>query len=385
MRRMNKNTAEVVIIGGGVTGCSIAYNLAHQGCRDVVILEKSYLASGSTGRCGAGIRQQWGTEMNCILSRESVKLFEEMNDTLNVKRDIEFKQKGYLLLAYSEREMNQFEKNLALQNSLVIPSRRVSMDEIRKIVSYLNLEGVKGATFCPTDGHANPFRVTQAYAGEAVRLGAKIYTETEVLDIKTRGGKIQGVETDRGFISTENVVNAAGGYAFAVSSMAGIKLPVKSERHEILVTEPVEPLLDPMVMSFSYNIYCQQTPEGTFIMGYGPEDAPESFSIRSSRYFLRKMASKVTSLLPVLSNLRVVRQWAGLYNITPDNQPILGEVPGLDGFYLAVGFSGHGFMIAPMVGILMAEMILGKDLSMEHKLDLGRFERGELILEPSVV
>ncbi|AZR72473.1 FAD-dependent oxidoreductase [Anoxybacter fermentans] len=380
-----KNKASVVVIGGGVVGCSIAYNLARLGVKDVVVVEKNFLASGSTGRCGAGVRQQWGTEMNCRLAKESMKIFENMNEILKTKRDIELKQEGYLLLAYSEREMDQFKKNIELQNSLGIPSHLVTPEEAKEIVPYLNTENLIGGAFCPTDGHANPFLVTQAYADAARYLGVEFYLRTEVTGIRQEKGRIVGVETNRGFIATEKVVNTAGGYSQVIGKMVGLDLPVYSERHQILVTEPVEKMQGPMVMSFSYNIYCQQNPHGSFIMGFGDPNEPRDFNIRSSWQFLEEMARKVTWLLPPLKHLRVVRQWAGLYNVTPDRQPILCETPQVPGFYLAIGFSGHGFMIAPMVGILMAEMITGQKLSMDLELDLGRFERGELILEPSVV
>lgn len=382
---MIKDKADVVVIGGGVIGCSIAYNLAQKGCNDIILLERDYLASGATGRCGAGIRQQWGTEMNCKLASKSMDVFENINEILGVKRDIELKQEGYLLLAFSDKEIDQFEKNLKLQHSLDIPSRRVNPEEAREIVPHLNLDGIKGGTFCPTDGHANPFKVTEAYAEAAERLGVEIHTYTEALDINTENGKITGVKTDKGLIKTDKVVNAAGGYSKSIGKMAGVDIPVKPERHQILVTERVEPLQDPMVMSFSYNIYCQQTPDGSFIMGFGDPDEPESHNISSSWQFMEEMAQKATNLLPVLSNLRVVRQWAGLYNVTPDAQPILDEADSIEGFYIAAGFSGHGFMIAPMTGLVLAEMIVGEEPSLDLDLTIDRFEKGNLILEPSVV
>src|SRR6056297_2848639 len=379
------NKANIVIIGGGVIGASIAYNLADRGMKDIVVLEKNYISSGSTGSCGAGIRQQWGTKMNCLLSRKSMEIFENMNDILNPTRDIELKQGGYLLLAYSKKELDQFKENIKLQHSLDIPSRLLSVKEAQKIVPQLNVTGITGAAFCPTDGHANPFRVNQAYVEAAERKGVKFYTYTEAKDIVVKNGKIKKVITDQGEIATNRVVNAAGGFSKEVGQMAGIDIPTKSERHEILVTEQVNPILKPMVMSFSYNIYCQQTPDGSFVMGYGDPNEPESHNIRSSWQFLEEMAKKATYLLPFLKDIRVIRQWAGLYNITPDAQPILDEATDLEGFFMAVGFSGHGFMIAPMTGILMSEMILGEELSIDIKLDLERFENDRLILEPSVV
>jgi len=380
-----KNKANIVIIGGGVIGAAIAYNLAEKGVQDIVVLEKNYIASGSTGSCGAGIRQQWGTKMNCLLSRKSMEIFENMNEILNTRRDIELKQGGYLLLAYSKKELDQFKENIKLQHKFDIPSRLLTVKEAKEIVPQLNTTGVSGAAFCPTDGHANPFRVNQAYVEAAERKGVEFYTYTKAEDIVVKKGRIKKVVTDKGDIETNRVVNAAGGFSKEVGKMAGIDIPTKSERHEILVTEQVNSILKPMVMSFSYNIYCQQTPDGSFVMGYGDPDEPASHNIRASWQFLEEMSRKATYLLPFLKDIRVIRQWAGLYNVTPDAQPILDESDEVAGYFMAVGFSGHGFMIAPMTGILMAEMITGEKLSIDIELDLKRFDHGRLILEPSVV
>jgi sarcosine oxidase, subunit beta len=378
--------ADVVIIGGGVIGCSIAYNLVKLGVGKVAVIERRYLASGATGRCGAGVRMQWGTETNCLLSRESLRILEHLPELLDIDIDIEFKQGGYLLLAYTDKMVEQFQKNLQLQNSLEIPSQWVTPEEARNIVPYLNIEGLMGATFCAKDGHCNPFNVTAAYAKAARRLGVEIYTYTEVTEVLTEGSKITGVRTTQGDIQTCIVVNAAGGHAKLIGRMVDIELPIYPERHEILVTEPVEPMQGPMVMSFYHNLYCQQSPHGSFIMGIGHPDEPEGFNIRSSWQFLHEMAERVTKILPPLAGLNVVRQWAGLYDMCPDRQPILGEDVRVKGFYTAAGFSGHGFMIAPITGQIMAEMIVGKPTALPvHMLDVGRFSRGELFVEPSVV
>lgn len=385
MKRMNK-TADIVIIGGGVIGVSIAYNLAKLGAGKIVLVEKEYLTSGATGRCGAGIRMQWGTETNCLLSRDSVRMLERLTDILEVEGDIEFKQGGYLLLAYTDKMVEQFKANLVLQNSLNIPSQWVGPSEAKQIVPHLNIEGLQGATFCHKDGHCNPFKVTSLYAEAAKRLGVEIQTYTEVTGIEVEAGQIARVMTDRGTIATRVVINAAGGHAKLIGRMAGIELPIYPERHEILVTEPVEPMQDPMVMSFFHNLYCQQTPHGSFIMGIGHPDEPEGYNTKSSWQFLVEMASRVTKLLPPLASLNVVRQWAGLYDMCPDRQPILDGSAEVKGYYTAAGFSGHGFMIAPMTGLLVAEMVMGKSTSMPvHMFSAGRFERGDLFIEPSVV
>jgi sarcosine oxidase subunit beta len=379
-------TADVVVIGGGVIGCSTAYNLAKLGAGKVVVLEKKYLASGATGRCGAGMRMQWGTETNCLLSRESVKMLSHLPELLNVDVDIEFTQNGYLMPAYSEKMAEQFKKNLVLQNSLNIPARWVTPEESLEIVPFLNTKGMFGATYCAEDGHCNPFKVTEAYAQAAKNLNVEIYTDTEVQGIVTKNGKIISVRTNQGNIQTDTVVNAAGGYAKTVGRMVGVELPIFPERHEILVTEPVEPTMEPMVMSFYHNLYCQQSPHGSFIMGIGHPNEPESYNIKSSWQFLRDMAQRLVEILPPLAGLNVVRQWAGLYDMCPDRTPILGSSPALNRFFTAAGFSGHGFMISPITGQLMAEMVVGKPTAFPIQMfDAGRFDRGELFVEPSVV
>jgi len=382
---MNK-TASVVIVGGGISGCAIAYTLAKKGVKDIVVIERDYLSSGATGRCGAGVRMQWGTEMNCRLAKYSIEFFERANEELDYEYDIEFKQGGYLIVASTEKEVNQFKKNIALQNSLGIPSRLLTPKEAKEIVPHMDETKIIAATFNPKDGHLNPFHTTQAYANAAVRLGVEIMKYTTVTGINVENGKVVGVQTDKGYISTPVVVNAAGGYSQLIAKMVGIDLPVYSERHQILVTEPVAPMQGPMFMSFSLNIYCQQTPHGSFIMGRGDANEPRDLRITSSWHFMEEMAKTCTELLPPLKELRVVRQWSGLYNISPDRQPIYGPVKEVEGFYLACGFSGHGFMFGPVTGVVIAESILGETPTIPvHMLDKDRFERGELLLEPSVV
>ena len=382
---MNK-TADIVIIGGGISGCSIAYNLAMKGVKNIIVLEKKYLASGSTGRCGAGIRMQWGTKRNCQLSKMSVDFFENANEILGYKRDIEFKQGGYLIVAGRPEEDAQFRENVKLQNSLGIPSVYLTPKEAKEIIPYMDESKIIGATFCPKDGHLNPFHTTEAYANAARRLGVEIMTFTEVTGIKVEKGKIKGVETNKGYISTPIVVNAAGGYAKKIGDMVGIDIPVYAERHQVLITEPVEPMQGPMFMGFSLNIYAQQTPHGSFIIGRGDPTEPRDLRITSSWQFMEKMAKTTLELLPLLGELAIVRQWAGLYTMTEDAQPIYGEVEEVEGFYLAVGFSGHGFMLGPATGLLIAETILGEETTIDiSDLNMKRFEKGDLIFEPSVV
>ena len=384
MKKMIKS-ADIVIIGGGVQGCSIAYNLAKRGQRNIAILEKDTCANGSSGRCGAGFRQQFGTEMNCILAKESIKILEQLSGELDY--DIEFNQKGYLILAYTEKEVLQFKKNIQLQQSLGIDSRLVTPQEAKEIVPPLNIKDVLAASYCPKDGNVNPLLTTFAYAEAAQRLGVRLYRFIEALGIESENNKITAVVTSRGRFLTDKVVNAAGGYSREVGEMAGLDIPVYSQRHQILVTEPVIPLWESMLMSFSRNFYFQQLPHGSIVGGYGdPEHEKKGHDIGSNWQFVTTMARKMTSLIPTITDVRVVRQWAGSYNMSPDSQPILGEHPQLQGFYMSLGFSGHGFMLAPISGKMLAQCILGEDTDLPiDKLDIGRFARGELILEPSVV
>ena len=378
--------AEIVIIGGGISGCAIAYNLAKKGMKNIVLVEKDYISSGATGRCGAGIRQQWSAKMNCQVAKFSREFFESAEETLGYDHSIDFKQKGYLILAATEKEDKQSKKNVALQNSLGIDSAYISLEEATKIVPMLNTKDFISATYCNDDGHLNPWHTTFAFAKAAEKLGVKIYTHTEVKGIDHKDGEITGVETSDGYIQTKKVVNAAGGHAQIIGKMAGLDLPVYSERRQILVTEPVAAILDPMIISFSKDIYCQQVPHGAFIMGRGGENEPRDLRHTTSWDFLEKMTETALTILPDLKKTRVLRQWSGMYNMSPDKQPIYGDVPGLKGFYLAIGFSGHGFMFGPATGIVMAEFILGEKTTLPiEKLHISRFEKGELMSEDSVV
>jgi sarcosine oxidase subunit beta len=369
-----------------VVGASTAYNLLKSGVKNVVLCEKATFANGSTGRCGAGVREQWGSEGNCRLAQAAIDILEGLQEELEYEHSLEFKQNGYLMLAYTDKEWDQFKKNVELQHGLGIRAQLLTPQGATEIVPQLNIEGLQGATFNPRDGHANPFHTTRAYLKAAERLGGDINYFTEVTDIKVEGGRVKSVITDKGEIATSVVVNAAGPWAKQVGAMAGVDLPLYTQRHQILVTEPVGFLLGPMLMSFSLGIYSQQTPHGSLVMGIGDPNEPKGYDIGHSWEFLHEMSRIMCRLLPPLKEVRVVRQWSGLYTMTPDAHPILGAVPGLDGYYQAVGFSGHGFMLAPVVGRLLTSMIKGEEPYIDvSNLDLGRFERGDLRVEPSVV
>jgi len=381
-----KNKASVVIIGGGISGCSIAWNLAARGMKDVVVLERGYVCCGSTGCCGAGVRMQWGTEMNCRLSKYSINFYEHANEILAYPDDVEFKQKGYLLIADTEREMAQFKKNIDVQHRCGIPSRMVTPGEAKELVPHLNTDILLGGAYCPKDGFLNPFKTTDAFARAAKLLGVEFNTFTTVTGIEIAAGCVRRVLTDKGAIETECVVIAAGGMAGDMAALAGAELPVYRERHHILVTEPVEPMQDPMVMAFALNLYVQQSPHGSFIMGRGDADEPRDGNVRASWRFLEEMAKTVDLVLPKVAKLRVVRQWAGLYTMSPDRQPIYGCAEETEGLYYAAGFSGHGFMFGPVTGVVLSEMILGLSPTVDvSALSPQRFTQGHPVYEPAVV
>ncbi|MFH0993611.1 MAG: FAD-binding oxidoreductase [bacterium] len=379
--------SDIVIIGAGISGTAIAYNLALRGVENIVVVDRGYLTNGSTGRCGAGVRQQWQTQANCIMAKKSIEFFENAQATLDYEDDIEFKQEGYLILACTPEEREQFIKNVKLQNALGIPSRLLDKNEALAVVRHLNPDAFLAATYCKTDGHLNPFKMTDAYYRTAKRLGVTFLFGEQVRRIVVDNGEIQAVVTTKRTIATHQIVNAAGGYAAEVGAMAGVTIPVYAERHEILVTEPVERMQGPMVMSFSQNIYCQQVPHGSFLMGRTTPGEPQGHDLGSSWQFLDEMAKTVCRILPKVGELRVIRQWAGSYCMSPDRQPIIGGTNQLAGFYLACGFSGHGFMFAPMTGVLLAEIILGLPTTLPvEDLHIDRFSRqSTTVVEKSVV
>jgi len=380
---MNK-TADIVIIGGGVSGVAIGYYLLKHGAKNVVLLERDYLAAGATGRCGAGIRQQWGSPLNCIMSKFSCEVYENAKEELGYPGSIEFHQGGYMLLISNQRELEQMKKNITVQNSLGIDSKLLSTDDAKKIIPILSTDNLLGATYYQKDGHLNPFNTVQAFAEAFKRLGGSILTNVNVTHIAVENDRVCGVDTNQGYIATEAVVSAGGGYTQQIAALAGLELPLYSERHNILVTEPLEPILSTMVMSMSLNFYCQQVPHGSFIMGRSCENQPRDLRITADSHFPEAMAKTITDVMPPLANLRVLRQWAGLYNISPDKHPVYDRV--IDGYYVAAGFSGHGFMMAPATGQSMAEIILGLEPTLPwEQLGLGRFETNELLIEPLVV
>lgn len=382
---MNKRTADTIVVGGGVNGVATAYNLALRGMTDVVVLEKSYPGYGATGRCGGGIRQQWGLAENVVLARESVRIFENLSAELGF--NVFFRQGGYLMLAYDERERALMNETIPLHNSLDVPTRFLDVRDIAKMVPGLNLEGVVGAAFCPTDGTAYPYAVLWGYAEAARKLGARIYNYAEVQRVTRGTDGVYRVDTKDASFESPRLVNVAGARTREIAAQLGIDIPTHPVRHEIAVTEPLVSFLEPMVISPKKGFYFSQSMRGEVVGGIGGgEDELPSHTHRSSPAFLFKYAAALREVFPGLGSARIIRQWAGSYDMSPDHRPIVGSVEGIDGYYHACGFSGHGFMLSPVVSKLLSELITAGTTSLPiDDLNLERFRSRELTKDPYVV
>ncbi len=382
-------TADAVLVGGGINGLATAYELARRGLKNIVVIEQNYIGSGSTGRCGGGIRQQWTTAENIRLAQESVALYEKMSAELGYQ--VFFRQGGYLMITESEADLPALREAVALQNRCSVPTEFLQPAECLKIVPELDVSRLKGATFCPRDGTAYPFAVVWGYARACHRLGVKIFIRTAVRDILSDDGRVLGVETDRGRISAPVVVNCAGPWARHLAAKVGVELPNRQERHEIMVSESLKPFLDPMVISITNGIYFSQSLRGEIVGGIGDPHEPHwqdpaDFDTRSQLRFAVRFARALIQLYPRAAEVRLMRQWAGLYDVTPDHRPILGGVPGLGGYYHICGFSGHGFMLGPVTGRRMAAQITtGHPDEIINSLSLSRFENGDLQTDAFVV
>ncbi len=352
-----KNTAEVAIVGGGIMGVSTAYHLAQRGCRDVVILERDLLAQASTGLSAGGIRQQFSHPANIRLSQEAVRVFERFEELFGV--DVEFRQVGYLFLAQSEETWQEFLANVEVQRRYNVPVEVLSPEEIKRRWPYLNVDDLRGGTFCAEDGYADPYMAAMGFANAARRLGVRIEERTKVIGIRVEGGRVRGVETTRGPVSAPVVVNVAGAWGAEVAAMAGFDLPVKPYRRQVFVTKAFDliPKPVPMILDIEPAFYFRGEGPGV-LMGMSDPDEPPSFNTNWDYSFMEKVIEKAIHRAPILEQAEIGRGWGGLYDITPDDNPIIGPLPGVEGFFCAIGFSGHGFQQGPTVGRILSELIL---------------------------
>lgn len=377
-----EKTADIVIIGGGVIGLSIAYYLSLKKPGRIALFEKGQLGEGSTSRCVGGIRIQFSTEINIRFSLESLKTFERFEEEFAV--DPEFKRIGYLFLATTELEMGVFQENIKLQRKFGIPVEKLDPDEIRARWPYLRIDGILGGTFCPWDGVMGPNEVLSGFASRAKRRGVRIYEGIEVTGISIKKNKVIGVETKDEEIGAPIVVNAGGPFASLVGEMAGITIPVKPLRRQVFVTSPFHLTNQsiPLTIDFHRGWYFRR--EGDGLLLSGPLDREPSFNLSIDYEAMAEASENAIYRVPVLEKAAIARGWAGLYEITPDHHALLGPVPEVEGFFLANGFSGHGFQHSPAVGKVIAELIVeGKASTIDiSSLSIERFKKGELMVEP---
>jgi sarcosine oxidase subunit beta len=379
-------TAEVVIVGGGVVGVSIAYHLAKLGARGIVLLEREgVLGSGSTARCAGGIRQQFGTAVNVLLSQWSLGFLSGMREETGT--DPGLHQVGYLLLTADAARFAAMRDGVDLQRSLGAPVQVLTRAEIAQRFPYIATDDLAGGTFCPADGYADPHAVVQGMAARARAAGVAIRTGAEATGIRVAGGRIAGVETRDGVIAAPVVVNAAGPYAGAVGRMAGVEVPVEPVRRQIYVTAPYAGLPHdlPMIIDFDTSSYVRGDRAG-LLMGASDPAEPPSFRTDPDEAGLLLVAETIMRRVPALAEAEIAGGWAGLYEVSPDENGVLGPVPERPGLFLANGFSGHGFQQAPAVGRVLAEMILGRPPFLDvSALSITRFRDGRLIRESAAV
>ncbi len=384
---MIPNRADVVVIGGGVMGVSTAYHLASGGCHDVVLVERApLLGTEATGKCAGGIRYQFSTEINVRLSLASLPMLERFEAEMG--QSIDYRQTGYLFLLDNDADVEVFRRNVAMQRRLGVGSQLMNLDEVRKRVPLLNLEGIVGGAYNADDGLADPGGVVQGYDTGARRAGATILTGVTVTGIQVAGGRVVGVETSEGRISTPVVVNAAGPWAGEVGAMAGVDVPVVPLRRQIAVTTPLSQLPPdfPFVIDFTSSLYFHREGRGILTGQSNPGEAP-GFDQSIDHAWTEAHLERAMHRFPLLERAGLLREWAGLYEVTPDAHPIIDGLSDPAGFYIVAGFSGHGFMHGPIAGKLVAEMILdGAPRSLDvHQLRLARFAEGDLVREHNVV
>ena len=394
-------TADVVIIGGGCMGASVAYHLTRLGITDVVLIEREpALGAGSTGRNAGGVRHQFSHEANVRLSIESIRLFEHFEDEIGYPLD--FYQDGYLFLLASLANVDSFARGIEVQTKLGVDVAWLDPGDVVRYAPGVVVDDIRAATFCARDGIADPHGVTQGFANAARRAGMELWLDTTVTGIRLDRDEVAGVETSRGDIATRTVVNAAGPWAKAIGALAGVTLPIEPLRRHIFIAQPpsaqgweragvrTAPASRIMVIDFETTFYFhREGPNLLFGMG-DPDEVTGGYDTTVDWDILEKVEPVATRRLPVLADAQITHAWAGLYEVTPDALPIIGPAGAVAGLYIIGGFSGHGFMHAPAAGRVVADLIAGRDPgTVAAPFAFDRFsaagEHGALAVETNVV
>ena len=379
-----KDSYDVVIIGGGVHGLACAYYLAkNHGVKNVAVLEKRYIGGGGSGRNTTIIRSNYLTPEGVAFYDESVKLYEDLS--VDFDFNIMFSQRGHLTLAHSDSALRTMRWRAEVNQIQGVNSRLVYPDELAKICPQLDLSDhprfpVLGALYHPPGGVVRHDAVVWGYAHGADKAGIHIHQMTEAQAIDVQNAKVVAVKTNRGTIKTDMVLNATAGWSTLISDMAGVKMPITVHPLQATVTEPLKPFLDVVIVSGSLHVYVSQSDRGELVMG-ASVDPYQSYSMDSTLGFLEGLGGHILELMPFLSEVKILRQWAGLCDMTPDYSPIMGFTP-VEGFVLDVGWGTYGFKAGPVSGKRMAELIAtNRTPELLEPFRLSRFEEGELVGE----
>ncbi|GGV28929.1 FAD-dependent oxidoreductase [Streptomyces longisporoflavus] len=353
-------TADVVIVGGGVMGASIAFHLAEAGVRDIVVVERGELACGSSGKPIGGVRAHFSDPLNIELGSRSLRAFRDFPRRPGA--DIRLDTVGYLFLLTEERQEAQFAESVRLQNSMGVPSRMIDAGEARRLCPYLSTDGLLAAVHSPTDGHARPGLVVHGYADAAERAGTRFATHTRVTGMDTTGDRVSAVHTDRGTIACSAVICAAGAWSAQIGAMAGLSLPVRPVRRQLAFTERLSPPAPriPFTIDFTSSAYFHNSDDG-LLFGLADPDQPDGFDTTWTPEWLALFRDVVRRRAPALARMPTADGWAGLYEVTPDHNALIGRSGELPGFLYATGFSGHGFLQAPAVGEIVRDLYLERE------------------------
>ncbi|MEU6181769.1 NAD(P)/FAD-dependent oxidoreductase [Streptomyces coeruleorubidus] len=369
-------SADVVIIGGGVMGASIAFHLAEAGVNNIVVVERGELGRGSSGKPIGGVRAQFSDPLNIELGSRSLRAYQRFPDRPGT--DIKLDTVGYLFLLDSEQHANDFEAGIELQNSLGVPSRMIRPDEAQRLCPYVSTDGLVAAAYSPADGHCRPGLVVQGYAQAAARAGVTIATHTTVSGIDIAGDRVVGVHTTHGRIACSTVICAAGAWSAQIGDMAGVDLPVKPVRRQLAFTAPLMPPPPriPFTIDFSSSAYFHNSDDG-LLLGLADPDQEDGFDTTWTPQWLELFRAVARHRAPALADMETVSGWAGLYEVTPDHNALIGRSGELTDFLYATGFSGHGFLQAPAVGEIVRDLYLEREPFTDiSPLSADRFHRG---------
>jgi sarcosine oxidase subunit beta len=381
-----KKSYDAIIVGGGIIGLATAFNLGKIQFGDILVLEKElFVGSGATSKCAGGIRAQFFSLVNIEVSMKSIEIFERFEDITG--EPALYDQVGYTFILTDPETVKPYLKSVELQKSLGLDVRVIGADDIKELAPPVRTDDIIKATFCPRDGLGDPHEFMQGYFRASKKLGVEIATETEVTGIIVNDGKVTGVKTANDEFKTPLVINAAGPYARKIGEMIDIDIPVDPYRRQIVTTGELDfiPETMPMVVDVSTGLYCHKESKG-LLMGWADTGVEPGFDESQDPDYNDNILMKALDRIPQLEEAEVGNSWAGLYETTPDHHAIIGFAEDVDGFFVNAGFSGHGFMHAPGAGLLAAELITGKEPSVNiDRLALGRFAKGPIEEEVNVI